>query len=57
MKYAIMTATGFQMSGPEAAVYNSQEEALKHMGPGDQLVPLDEPKKSAKILKFPVIDR
>jgi hypothetical protein len=45
------------MRGPEAAVYNSQEEAMEHMGPGDQLVPIDEPKEPAKILQFPLIDR
>jgi len=49
MQYAIITATGFQMSGPEAALYDSAEEAGKHMSPGDQIVPVVE---SAEVVKF-----
>ncbi len=41
MYYSVMTSTGFQMRGSEAAVYTSIEQAQQHMAPGDQLVPLD----------------
>ena len=40
--YAIMTQQGFQMRGAEAAVYMTQEEAEKHMGSGDSLVPIED---------------
>lgn len=42
MQYCIMTSTGFQMSGPDAALYNTVEEAMKHAGPGDQILPVVE---------------
>ena len=40
MRYAIISATGFHMSGSVATIYNTEEEARKHMTPGDQMVPL-----------------
>jgi hypothetical protein len=49
MKYCIVTSQGFQMNGDEAAVYDSQREAMDHMGPGDQMVPIV---PSENVVKF-----
>lgn len=55
MKYCIITSTGFQMNGSEAATYDSAEDAAPHMGPGDQIIPIVE---SATVVKFiPEYDR
>lgn len=54
MLYAVLTSTGFQMRGSEAATYKDQDEAMEHMGPGDQLVPMPE---LADIYEFPADGR
>jgi hypothetical protein len=41
MKYVIMTnPNGFQLNGNAIAEYGSAQEAMKHMGPGDVIVPI-----------------
>ena len=43
MKYAILTNHGFLMRDDiEAATYDTAEEAMKHMVPGYQIVPISE---------------
>lgn len=41
MKYAVLTVRGFQMRDSQAATYQTQEEALKYAGPGDQVIPIE----------------
>ncbi len=40
MQYCIITTSGFQMDGNEAAVYETMAEAMGKMAPGDQIVPI-----------------
>ena len=41
MKYVIMTnPNGFQMKGDFIVEYNSAEDAMQYMAPGDSLIPI-----------------
>ena len=40
MKYAIITSTGFQMNGSEAATYDTMKEAMDVAAPGDSIIPI-----------------
>ena len=44
MLYTVITATGFQMDDATGGVaqYATAQEAMKHMGPGDQIIPISD---------------